>query len=880
MRSSHSIVLLLLIAAVLVAAVWTAMAFGGDATVPSAPTAIAPEPRPEPDDHAPAGAPQRTPAAMQRADTTLLRGRVVDAYGEPVAGALVGETTSDAPTSTAGDGHFELTVARGPGTTSLLVLARDQAPLLSQHELPAVAVHELGDLQLQLGGDLRGRISDAAGTGLPGATATLHVLGNGAPLDRDSLHAPQVADARGDFVFAHLAPGTYRVAASAPGRQTAQSPVVTVRDGSPTELAPLVLDEGHELRGIVLGPAGEAVPAASVRVRQRAARTRVDVTVETAADGRFVCTALPAGALDVAVEKQGFLRRELTGVDAREELVVQLSAGLRLTGIAVDARSGQPVERFAAMIRRLGDVAPAANGSMEQQLQRQIAVLRQAATTAADDAQRTDKLRLADELEVRLRRVHQQASSRPLVVPADVGPVLARPEGAFTFEGLEEGLYAVAVSSPAHQFAQQEPILVQQGAAPELRFALVAGHALVGNVVAVTSGAPVPGATVDLMRSIDASAPSDPAGGRSLFPWLFARDVRPSVAVMSARTGADGAFRLLQVPPGRYSVAVHDARFADFDGDEFDVVGDRTDVHIALDALAALTGRVLNVPAVLQGKVSVLVFGGHGAMRTVTAAADGSYRCESLQAGSYVVRAFPSDAPRYVDRLFGELFPEHAGDVDPDRLPPLDVTLTPGETRRFDPTIDVPATGTVRGQVTINAQPGRDASVVLRPEAGAAPGSGGLALRGKVDESGQFQVADVPAGNYAFVVSSATRQELHRQALTVAAGEIQVVSPNISAGGVRGRVSAPDTAEPVELRGYLWLIPGANEAPADLYEFQKQNRVHRVSVRNGAFEDLFLTPGPATVLIDLRGRRRVVATVTVPATDVLTVDFVAGVRQP
>jgi len=39
-----------------------------------------------------------------------------------------------------------------------------------------------------------------------------------------------------------------------------------------------------------------------------------------------------------------------------------------------------------------------------------------------------------------------------------------------------------------------------------------------------------------------------------------------------------------------------------------------------------------------------------------------------------------------------------------------------------------------------------------------------------------------------------------------------------------------------------------------------------------------LTPGPATVLVDLRGRRRVAISVTVPAACVLTLDFAAGAR--
>lgn len=885
MRMSNPLPLVVVLVLLLGAGTWALFAGAGDTPQPAAPAAAVAGERASPDEPGAGGA-QRTLVADERADETQLRGRVLDAYGEPVAGALVGEVGSDRPTRTGRDGRFELGVARGPASAELLVLARDQTPLLTRHDVPAAALHELGDLQLPRGGALHGRITDAAGNGLPGAVATLHAVAAApAGFDRDRLLAPQVADAHGAFAFEHLAPGAYRVRASANGWQTARSAPLAVRDGEPTDAPPLVLAPGHELRGIVLGPAGEPLAAASVRVRLRSPQARFDDGVETAADGRFVCAALPPGALQVSIEKAGFLRQELTGVDATrgEELVVRLAAGLRLTGIVTDARTGQPVERFAATIRRLGDVASAANGSLSQQLERQIAQLRAAAAATADATSRADASRLADELQDRLLRVRQQAAARPLVVPAERGPVQPRPGGTFAFEGLEAGLYAVSVWSPRHQFARQEPIAVQSGVAlPELRFGLVGGHALGGVVVAAAGGAAVPGATVELMRVADAASPSDAVRDqrRARFPWLFAQDTRPGVPVMSAATGGDGSFRCEQVPPGRYFVTVRHPRFADFDGPEFVVGGDLLELRLALDARAGLTGRVTGVPAPLRGKVSVLVCGGHGAMRTVAAADDGAYRCEDLPPGSYLVRAFPDDATRYVDRLFGELFPARGDDVARDQMPPCDVTLTAGETRTHDVALDLQATGGVRGQILINGQPAKSASVLLRPVAGEAPGSGGLSLRGSTDDAGQFEVGDVPAGNYTFLVLGATRQELHREALTVAAGEIQVAQRSLVAGGLRGRVLAPDGGAGEELRGNLWLLPGATEAPADLYEFQKQHRSHRVSVRNGAFEDRQLTPGPAVVLIDLRGRPRVATAVTVPVADVLVRDFEVGPRGP
>ena len=49
---------------------------------------------------------------------------------------------------------------------------------------------------------------------------------------------------------------------------------------------------------------------------------------------------------------------------------------------------------------------------------------------------------------------------------------------------------------------------------------------------------------------------------------------------------------------------------------------------------------------------------------------------------------------------------------------------------------------------------------------------------------------------------------------------------------------------------------------------------------NGAYEESALTPGPAVMLIDVRGRQRAVAKIVVPDSGVLAVDFAAGARVP
>jgi hypothetical protein len=97
---------------------------------------------------------------------------------------------------------------------------------------------------------------------------------------------------------------------------------------------------------------------------------------------------------------------------------------------------------------------------------------------------------------------------------------------------------------------------------------------------------------------------------------------------------------------------------------------------------------------------------------------------------------------------------------------------------------------------------------------------------------------------------------------------------------VRGRITAADGTPASELRGYVWLLPGAKEEPADLYEYRRTHRVHRLAVRDSVFEDACLTPGAALAVTDLRGRRRTSAPVTVPANSTAQLELGAGARGP
>jgi len=826
---------------------------------------------------------QRTAVVEHGDGLVRVVGRVVGAGGGPIERALVGDANTERPVATAADGRFELFADRGNRQVTLLVLASGYAPGIVRHDLdPGAPILDLGDVDVVRGGSVRGKVTDRLGNAVAGAAVTLQpVSANAWPasLDLAQLLPPSTTREDGSYTFATLTPGRYRVTASAAGSQDAHSAPLSVIDGNVVDVEPLVLLAGYELSGIVLGPNDAPAGGAHVRVRTRQGGARYDGHDVTKDDGRFAFGGLPPGPLEVEATQSGFLGCRLADVDPTRgaELVLRLEPGLRVAGTVVDARSSRPVEEFAASIRRVGEVDPAQNGSMVQQLERRIAGLR-AADPAADAEARERQARIVMELEARLRRLEGRREALPVAGPAGVGPVTMHAEGRFAFEGLEEGLYSIGIASPRHAFALVDAIEVRRGTAvPEVRVRLVAGLALTGTVASKHDGTPVADARVDLVRVLEAP-PEEREHQRSLYPWVFARPGPAGVRVMSAHTGADGRFAFANAAPGPYVLSVRHPAMADHDTMPFQLDGDQN-LRLAVGARAHLRGRVLDVAAGEGAGVEVFVLGGHGTLRTEKARPDGTFGFDGLQPGSYLVRAFPAGARTHVDRLLGAIFPLHAGAVDEEAIPERDVELAEGETRTFDVTVARPPSGSLHGVVTVNGQPGKGVRAVLRPVAGEAPGAGGLAVRGDCDELGRLSIEDVPAGTYTLALHGSTRQELWRESLVVTPGARADLQVDLRAGGLRGRVRSTDGAREQDLRGFVWLLPGADAAPDDIYAFRRSHRVHRLRVKDAVFADAALTPGPAIVVVEIEGRPRAVTTTDVPAGGVRDLELTVGTNR-
>jgi hypothetical protein len=123
---------------------------------------------------------------------------------------------------------------------------------------------------------------------------------------------------------------------------------------------------------------------------------------------------------------------------------------------------------------------------------------------------------------------------------------VGRPGGAFSFEGLDEGVYVVDIESPEHQRQRTEPVELRVGGgSPHLVVAL-ARELHVSVVTARQTREPLAEARVELRTPAEA-----PAGERSKNAGLRlgprSRDRGALLAV--ARTEERGTFELRNAPP-------------------------------------------------------------------------------------------------------------------------------------------------------------------------------------------------------------------------------------------------------------------------------------------------------------------------------------------
>ncbi len=237
--------------------------------------------------------PARTETGVEegsaREPPPALAGRVVDRAGEGVAGAAVlaakGTSWLAVPldveldgfegwierreTETDAGGAFSFSEALPPGPLSLAVRARGFAPLyLDGIQAPPPA--DLGELTLEPGVRLSGRVVDASGRGIPGVQL-LQAVERGANDGRADLPGRGVLLATtvddGAFVVGWLGPGPWSLLLDGPQHVVCRVSGHTQEPGEEQSNLVFVLKEGASLRGVVHGRPPELVGRLRIEAR-------------------------------------------------------------------------------------------------------------------------------------------------------------------------------------------------------------------------------------------------------------------------------------------------------------------------------------------------------------------------------------------------------------------------------------------------------------------------------------------------------------------------------------------------------------------------------------------------------------------------------------
>ena len=343
-----------------------------------------------------------------------LVGRLVDPVGRPVDDArvvahlsgagelrlrmptLAGELPARPEARSGPDGRFALEfplpdaseLEDGPGRGLLASVLGEGARLACVHENFAVHVEtglelregevDVGTLTMEPGAAVLGRAVDERGSPVAGATvvgrlARERSAGPGAMLAMlagsvGETYTRATTGADGRFRVSGLATGSVDITAEADGKQVGHLDGVELLQGDAVDVGDVVLADGGSIAGYVVGPDGEPVEGASVRVSsmsrivlsslddlpRRDLGREMRLRAETDADGWFSLDGLGNGQFSVHVSAAGFSRSSTDNVaTGTRDLRVRMDPLGTLVLTVRSARTGERVPDAEVSARRL-----------------------------------------------------------------------------------------------------------------------------------------------------------------------------------------------------------------------------------------------------------------------------------------------------------------------------------------------------------------------------------------------------------------------------------------------------------------------------------------------------------------------------------------------
>ncbi len=184
-----------------------------------------------------------------------------------------------------------------PGTLGFGVSAPQRASRRVEASLPARGrTVDLGDVALEAGLAIRGRVADREGAGIAGATVRAQGLAG---------RAEATADADGAFVVGGLKPGPCEVRATAPG----YAPAVAKTEAG-GEALEMVMEAGGQIAGTVVDTQGRPVEEARLQARSTKEPSfdsnGFSFGMADEGEGRFVLRDVAAGTYDLEAQATGY----------------------------------------------------------------------------------------------------------------------------------------------------------------------------------------------------------------------------------------------------------------------------------------------------------------------------------------------------------------------------------------------------------------------------------------------------------------------------------------------------------------------------------------------------------------------------------------------
>ncbi|MBX3463927.1 MAG: carboxypeptidase regulatory-like domain-containing protein [Planctomycetes bacterium] len=754
-------------------------------------------------------------------------GRVVDDAGSPVPGAAVHtgrglgfgnrefdpaafEAMRDDPeaamariraardegaaTTTDEDGRFRLPAPPGGAGVWLRVEARGHRVLARNVGRPASGDLDAGELQLDRGAIVSGRVVDRGGRGIPGARVQREPAGvrSGwlASVDFDFPGLDDMPDLGGDravtddegrFELPHVGPGEFALRARHPDHPSTHQEGLRVAAGESLRDLRLVLEPGASIRGRVVG-----APAASKGLRVAVSTRREGMPAAVPAEGPF---AFLAEAGSEWMEGIGGIGERTAAVAADGGFVV---AGLhpgRGYRIWV-TQSARGLLGDAACSPRLEVTAPMTG--VELRYDPGITVTFQ----VVDEQDGTPIERLWVDHGLRGGRSPEELFGMAM------GRARAgnHPEGRVTIPNLrpqEQETLRLAIEAVGFRTFERKDIVLPRSGELDLGVVRLArAPVLRVQALALADRTPVAGATVRVRAAADETAPLR-RGPMAMLAGRFGG----GGGTQSARTDADGSC-VLNAPVGpSIVVVVTSAEHAPYQSEPF--------------VLAAAGGEHEAV-LLRGGRVEVTVVGAEGAVaaseRVEHVAPDGARETRSTTESGLATweRLAPGEHRfRLATGAPGAEFVAMAMDAAGGAARPPEPdwqTVVVADEAVAQLEIRKPSTAQLRGIVRENGVPLTDARIgflagseadgrgeIAELMAGFGRGDGGRTARAAAD--GSYQLRELPAGSHRLRITSRERTMPAIVPVQLRAGE-NVFDIDLDVAVVRG-VVRDDDGQPI-----------------------------------------------------------------------------------